>query len=494
MRVATRRSDMVVVLGAHVLQASGHRRRTRADLVGAHIDSLTRTAPGRIVRVEVTAGLPVPNGRLGEGGSKVVSLSPYGPGPQTDGRLLFHVMDIGEDLPLLRIWPLWARRSDVALVVTLGDASIAGSRLQLRHELLTVADAILTRSDATAALAVERLGIPSERVHPVFAGPLRRDAGSEPPILRARREVGGLRDGFILAVLGRNWRREAWTVLRGYSRLAPAVRAEHQLVIVDRDGILDAQDVARIAASSRAQPDPLVPHDLSAGGLAALIVAGRAVICPSPEEGFGLTVAEALAAGTSACIGDVPALREIVPDARARFDARSNRSLAKVLDTLLTDNPTAAELRRSAGGWLERFTWERVSERTLAAYDAALASRGRITRVRADPRPEPLAVVGPMPPEQSGIATHTFRLVAALARTQPVEVYCAHPEDCRPPEGGAKLRSIRELPWRRAAAQAIRPPLLCIANTPATLGAWLALCEMGGDVLLHDASLLDLYG
>ena len=57
--------------------------------------------------------------------------------------------------------------------------------------------------------------------------------------------------------------------------------------------------------------------------LGELYRACELMIHPTLGEGYGKPVAEALAHGAAVLASDLPALRELVPDASARFDPRS---------------------------------------------------------------------------------------------------------------------------------------------------------------------------
>jgi glycosyltransferase involved in cell wall biosynthesis len=104
--------------------------------------------------------------------------------------------------------------------------------------------------------------------------------------------------------------------------------------------------------------------------LAGLVAGARAVLMPSFAEGFGLPVAEALAAGTPVIASDLPALRETgggVPDYLDPLDGPGWR--AALLDYARSASPRrAAQLERLASWTPPR--WDDHFARVLPFLDA----------------------------------------------------------------------------------------------------------------------------
>ena len=102
-----------------------------------------------------------------------------------------------------------------------------------------------------------------------------------------------------------------------------------------------------------------------------------AMALPSTEEAFGVAYIEAMAAGIPAigCRGE-PGPEEIaaVGEGIVLVAPRSAQALTQALRELLGDRERREALATGARLTVEReFTWERCGERTLAAYEAALA-------------------------------------------------------------------------------------------------------------------------
>jgi glycosyltransferase involved in cell wall biosynthesis len=100
----------------------------------------------------------------------------------------------------------------------------------------------------------------------------------------------------------------------------------------------------------------------------ALMAASLALVLPSLEEGFGLPVAEAMAAGLPVVCSRGSALEEVAGGAATLVNPLDAASIATGIETLL-DDPEAAARQRALG--LEqsrRFDWDAAAVQTLAFY------------------------------------------------------------------------------------------------------------------------------
>src|SRR5439155_4341197 len=114
-----------------------------------------------------------------------------------------------------------------------------------------------------------------------------------------------------------------------------------------------------------------VPHEELVGCYERAAV----VACPSRREGFGVVCAEAMAHGRAVVATAVGGHLDLVEDGETGLlvPPGDRDALRTALERLLSD----PELRRRLGAAArerarERFSWPRVTELTLAAYEAAL--------------------------------------------------------------------------------------------------------------------------
>ena len=126
-------------------------------------------------------------------------------------------------------------------------------------------------------------------------------------------------------------------------------------------------------------PGRALPEGVKAPGfvpnaeLPALVAGARLLVLPSFSEGFGLPVAEAMAAGTPVACSDLPALREVAGDAASYFDPHDVTSIARAMAELLGDEGRRDLLRRKGKERAAALTWEAAAERTARLYREVLA-------------------------------------------------------------------------------------------------------------------------
>jgi glycosyltransferase involved in cell wall biosynthesis len=104
----------------------------------------------------------------------------------------------------------------------------------------------------------------------------------------------------------------------------------------------------------------------------ALMAASAALVLPSLEEGFGLPVVEAMAAGLPVVCSRGSALEEVAGDAAVLVNPLDTRSIADGIETILADRGLAQE-KRTIG--LERsrmFDWDIAAKLTLEFYRRVL--------------------------------------------------------------------------------------------------------------------------
>ncbi len=98
-------------------------------------------------------------------------------------------------------------------------------------------------------------------------------------------------------------------------------------------------------------------------------------VVPSIYEPFGLVALEAMASGCPCLVADTGGLRELVPNQGVglRFTSRDPRSLARMLERVLTDDALRDRLVAEASEHVLRFDWGDVAQRTREVYGSLRA-------------------------------------------------------------------------------------------------------------------------
>ena len=106
----------------------------------------------------------------------------------------------------------------------------------------------------------------------------------------------------------------------------------------------------------------------------ALMSTSAALVLPSLEEGFGLPVAEAMAAGLPVVCSRGSALEEVAGDAATLVNPLDTRSIASGMEKILDDKGRAEKQRIMGLERSRQFDWDIAAARTLEFYRRVLGS------------------------------------------------------------------------------------------------------------------------
>jgi glycosyltransferase involved in cell wall biosynthesis len=223
------------------------------------------------------------------------------------------------------------------------------------------ASAVLTPSVAAAEDLRRRYGARAEVIPNAVAdvwrsGPARRDGAG-----------GGQ---YLVGFAGRDERKATDVTLDAWSRVEGAGVG---LKLLTGAGLPPGLQ-ARVAALRAAGRIDVLPY-LDEGELVREVAGALALLYPSRDEGFGLPVAEALAAGTPVITGLAPVTLEVGGDAVLRLDPRDPAAsgAAHVL-ALLGDTGLRAELAARGRRRTDSMRWEAVVSAYRRRYEQILGA------------------------------------------------------------------------------------------------------------------------
>jgi glycosyltransferase involved in cell wall biosynthesis len=223
---------------------------------------------------------------------------------------------------------------------------------------------VIAVSEATKRDLVGMLGVDPARVDVVHNGPGRAPVADPVPAatLRRRFELGDR--PLILTVAAK-------LPHKNIERLIEAVRQVEDAVLVIPSYATEHERelVERAPAGSVRFAGWLEDDELD-----GLYAAATCVVLPSLAEGFGLPVIEAMQRGVPVACSDRTSLPEVAGDAAIYFDPTDVDAIAAAIRRLMGDAALRERLVAAGRRQVERFSWQRAGEQTLAVYRSAISS------------------------------------------------------------------------------------------------------------------------
>lgn len=246
------------------------------------------------------------------------------------------------------------------------DGEVRRDYVALVREHVRRADGVVCVSEHTASEARRLLDVPDDKigVTPHGIEPFFREAPS-PAEVEARLRRLALPTGGILYVGSDEKRKNLVTLVMAYLTLARR-RRELPALVLAGPGPAWAQGGSRVGPQIRAT------GWLEREDLRALLAGSSMLVLPSLEEGFGLPVVEAMAAGLPVVCSRGSALSEVAGDDALLVEPRDANGIAQAIERLLDDPALAEDLRRRGRQRSLQFDWDRTAAQTLAFYRKVL--------------------------------------------------------------------------------------------------------------------------
>lgn len=222
---------------------------------------------------------------------------------------------------------------------------------QARHAAAT-SDAIIAVSEFTARQVKELLGVENSRVHVVHHGVRPFPASALP------------RENIVLHTGAIQKRKNIARLAEAFARLP----SDWRLVLAGSVGF-GAAEILRDLAQNPCRERISVPGYVSAGDLAGWYARARIFAFASLDEGFGMPVLEAMAAGAVVIASNRSALPEVCGDAAFFVDPEDLDALAGALQTVAGDPELEEDLRDRGFRRAAQFTWGKAAAQTWKVYE-----------------------------------------------------------------------------------------------------------------------------
>jgi glycosyltransferase involved in cell wall biosynthesis len=218
------------------------------------------------------------------------------------------------------------------------------------------ADAIIAVSQFTGSQVVALLGVEPSKVRVIHHG------------IRSLVYPAVERGDIILNVGAMQQRKNIVRLVEAFE----TVDRSWQLVLAGSCGYGAHEILARIAASP-ARERILVAGYVTRKDLAVWYAKAKIFAFPSLDEGFGMPVLEAMAAGTPVVTSNRSALPEVAGDAAMLVDPENLGALGQALIDLTQKEDLRAELSRRGVERARGFTWEKAVAETWKLYREVLS-------------------------------------------------------------------------------------------------------------------------
>jgi glycosyltransferase involved in cell wall biosynthesis len=240
------------------------------------------------------------------------------------------------------------------LFVLTGDYSTPEFRDRFAQQARDAAmrsDRIIAVSQFTARQVTELLGVKEAKMRVVHHGVLPRVVGTV------------AREKIVLHVGAIQRRKNVARLVEAFE----LVDSEWQLVLAGSAGYGAAEILARVSAA-RSRERIRVLGYVSGSELSSWYARAGVFAFPSLDEGFGMPVLEAMAAGTPVITSNRAALPEVAGDAAWLVNPEDTDELAGALVALTRDADRRAELSRRGLARAARFTWPDAVSKTWEVY------------------------------------------------------------------------------------------------------------------------------
>ena len=208
------------------------------------------------------------------------------------------------------------------------------------------------------------LGVPLERMRVTL---LAADDLRIPPAERDAEALArlGVRKPYVLAVGAADRRKNLGLLDRAMPRVTAAFPQASLVLAGPR------------RREARGQREPSWQRTLgfvSDEDLMSLYRCARVVVAPSSYEGFGLPVLEAMQLGAPVIAARATSLPEAGGGAAVYVEPDDDEALSREIGRVLSDDAVYAAMRDASLAQSARFSWDETAERTLAAFDDAVAA------------------------------------------------------------------------------------------------------------------------
>jgi alpha-1,3-rhamnosyl/mannosyltransferase len=248
-------------------------------------------------------------------------------------------------------------------------ATLAADR-QFADAVLRRASGVLAVSENTRRDAIRILGLAPERIRVIYPGvPTSYFAAADAPATPARNR----RFLFVGTI---EPRKNVEGLIDAWLSLPLAWRREFELCLVGMHGWRADETARRLTTLEREGAGIRWLGYVPETKLPAMIAESCALVYPALYEGFGIPIAQAMAAGCPVITSDVSSMPEVAGGAALLVDPRSPSDIAQAIRRVGESPSLRTEMALRGRERARIFTWPRACTESLAWF-SGLAEGGR---------------------------------------------------------------------------------------------------------------------
>ena len=235
-------------------------------------------------------------------------------------------------------------------------------------ETLARADRIIAVSQATAKDLIELAGVSQTKIRVVSNGltpglkPVQNKVMVEETLSKL-----GINGRYVLYVGVLDPNKDLHTLISAFAKTSESFRHQYELMIVGPRNwfqpVLE-EEARRLGVRELVRFTGYVSDEF----LPVLYTGATVSVSPSPLEGFGFPVLEAMACGTPVIVANAGALPEVAGKAAIRVPPKDPSALAAEIERVASDPNLIADLSNRGLTRCKAFSWERAAKMTLDVY------------------------------------------------------------------------------------------------------------------------------
>lgn len=249
---------------------------------------------------------------------------------------------------------------------------------RLEQGFLSIANRVclwICTSEGTREDLVRLYRVPRGRTTVIFPGTAKdftTARGNRLLIDRTRAKHGLDKRPYLVFLGALEPRKNLKNLVDGYE-IALTQGLTSDLALVGPRGWKSESIISACRARPRLQDRMHFPGFLPQEEMAHVVAGAEAMVHPAYHEGTGITVLEAMAAGTPVLCSNRGALPEATGGNALLFQPNDPASIARTMLQIQEDQEQKTRLQSQGLAHALKYTWEQAARRTLQAYDLAMS-------------------------------------------------------------------------------------------------------------------------